>query len=85
MHLSYLNLIKKDSAYWMSDDYQRAKSLRRQFERTWRRAKNPLNRSQLGRQITRCNAFVNKDKSDYYSKMISDSSHDSRKTLALAP
>ena len=35
-------LTKKDSADWMSDDYRRAKSLRRQFERTWRRAKNPL-------------------------------------------
>ena len=63
----------------MSDDYQRAKSLRRQFERIWRRAKNPLNRSQLHCQITRCNALVNKDKSDYYSKLISDNSHDSWK------
>ena len=72
-------MIKKDSADWMSDDYRRAKSLRRQFERTWHRAKNPLNRSRLRRQIVRCNALVNKDKSDYYSKLISDNSHDSRK------
>ena len=70
-------MIKKDSADWMSDEYRRAKSLRRQFERTWRRAKNPLNRSRLRRQIVRCNALVNKDKSDYYSKLISDNSHDS--------
>ena len=72
-------MIKKDSADWMSDNYRCAKSLRHQFERTWRRAKNPLNRSQLRRQIVRCNALVNKDKSDYYSKLISDNSHDSRK------
>ena len=72
-------MIKKDSTDWMSDDYRRAKSLRRQFERTWCRAKNPLNRSRLHRQIVRCNALVNKDKSDYYSKLISDNSHDSRK------
>ena len=72
-------LIKKDSADWMSDDYRCAKSLRHQFERTWRRAKNPLNRSWLRRQIAQCNALVNKDKSDYYSKLISDNSHDSRK------
>ena len=72
-------MIKKDSADWMSDDYRRAKSLRRQFERIWCRAKNPLNRSRLRRQIARCNALVNKDKSDYYSKLISDNSHDSRK------
>ena len=62
----------------MSDNYRRAKSLRRQFERTWHRAKNPLNRSRLHRQIVRCNALVNKDKSDYYSKLISDNSHDSQ-------
>ena len=72
-------LIKKDSADWMSDDYRRAKSLRHQFERTWRRAKNPLNRSRLRRQLAQCNALVNKDKSHYYSKLISDNSHDSRK------
>ena len=72
-------LTNKDSAEWMSDDYRRAKSLRRQFERTWHRAKNPLNRSWLRHQIARCNALVNKDKSDYYSKLISDNSHDSRK------
>ena len=38
-------LTKKDSADWMSDAYRCAKSLRYQFERTCRRAKNPLNRS----------------------------------------
>ena len=31
-------LTNKDFADWMSDDYRCAKSLRRQFERTWRRA-----------------------------------------------
>ena len=62
--------IKKDSADWMSDDYRCAKSLRHQFERTWHRAKNPLNRCQLRPQIARCNALLNKDKSDYYSKLI---------------
>ena len=31
------------------------------------------------RQIAQCTALVNKDKSDYYSKLISDNSHDSRK------
>ena len=63
----------------MSDAYRRAKSLWHQFERTWRRAKNPLNRSWLRCQIARCNAVVNNDKSDYYSKLISDNRHDSRK------
>ena len=52
---------------------------RHQFERTWRRAKNPLNRSRFHREIAQCNALVDKDKSDYYSKLISDNSHDSQK------
>ena len=38
-------LKKKDSADWVSDSYRHAKSLRHQFERTWHRTKNPLNRS----------------------------------------
>ena len=63
----------------MSDYYRCAKSLRHQFEKTWHRAKNPLNRSRLYRQIAWCNALVSNDKSDYYSKLISDNSHDCRK------
>ena len=70
---------KKDSTDWVSDSYRRAKSLRRQFERTWRRTKNPLNRSRLHRQIARCNSLVNKDKSNYYSKLISDNRQDPTK------
>ena len=64
---------------WVSDSYRRAKSLRRQFERTWHWTKNSLNRSRLRRQIARCNSLVNKDKSDYYSKLIYDNSQDPRK------
>ena len=45
-------LTKKDSADWMSDAYRHAKSLRRQFERTLCRAKNPLNRSWFCCQIS---------------------------------
>ena len=40
----------------LSDSYQCAKSLRHQFERSWLRAKNPLNRSQLRCQVAWCNA-----------------------------
>ena len=72
-------LKKKDSANWVSDSYRRAKSLRSQFEKTWRRTKNPLNRSWLRCRIARCNSLVNKDKSDYYSEFISDNSQDPRK------
>ena len=44
-------MTKKDSSDWMSDVYRCAKSLRYQFERTWHRVKNPLNRSSLRCQI----------------------------------
>ena len=74
-------LKKKDSADWVSDSYRCSKSLRRQFERTWCRTKNPLNRSRLHRQIAHCNSLVNKDKSDYYRKLISDNSQNPRKLL----
>ena len=71
-------LKKKDSADWVSYSYRCAKSLRHQLERTWCRTKKQ-NRSQLHRKIARCNSLVNKDKSDYYSKLISDNSQDPRK------
>ena len=71
-------LTMKGCEDWLSDDYQCAKSLH-QFEKTWRRVKNPLNRCRLHCQIAQCNALVNKDKSEYYNKQISDNSHDSRK------
>ena len=73
------SLTKKDSADRLSGDYRRVKSLRHQFDRPCHRVKNLLNRSWFCRQIALCNAVVNKDKSDYYSKLISDNSHDSRK------
>ena len=80
MHAPLISrLKKKDSADWVPDSNQCAKSLRRQFERTWRRTKNPLNRSRLCRQIAQCNLLVNKDKSDYYSKLISNNSQDPTK------
>ena len=41
--------------------------------------KNPLDRSRLHHQIARCNALVNKDKADYYNKLISETSHGSQK------
>ena len=65
-----------DSADWLSDSYRHAKSLKCEFEIRWHRAKNSLNRSRLYCQIAQYNALVN---SDYYNKLISDNSQDSRK------
>ena len=66
-------------AQWMSEDFRLAKALRRQFERTWRKMKTPLNRSRLRCQISRCNRLANNDRAAYYKSLITDNSHDSRK------
>ena len=70
---------KKTPAGWLSDSYRRAKSIRRQFERMWRRDRSQLSRSRLRRQIARCNAIINRDKAEYYSTIISDNSRDPKK------
>ena len=69
----------KQRADWLSESYRLAKSLRRQFERAWRKDKSQYNRSRLRRQIAWCNHLVNRDKTVYYRKLISDNSHDSKK------
>ena len=48
---------KKTPAGWLSDSYRRAKSIRRQFERMWRRDRSQLSRSRLCRQ-TRLNTIA---------------------------
>ena len=69
----------KQHADWLSESYRLAKSLRRQFERAWRKDKSQYNRSRLQRQIAWCNHLANMDKTVYYRKLISDNSHDSKK------
>ena len=51
-----------------------ARSLRRQFERRWRKHKSELNRSRLRRQIAWCNRLANKDKGSYYTNLITANS-----------
>ena len=70
---------KKTPAGWLSDSYRRAKSIRRQFERTWHKDMSQLSRSRLSRQIAQCNAIINRDKAEYYSTIINDNSHDPKK------
>ena len=56
-----------------------ARSLRRQFERRWRKHKSELNRSRLRRQIAWCNRLANKDKGSYYTNLITANSRDPKK------
>ena len=70
---------KQQVTGWLSDSFRLAKSLKRQFERAWRRSKNSYTRSRLRRQIARCNYLANRDKSDFYKKLVTESSHSSKK------
>ena len=73
------SLKTNEHADWLSETYHLAKSLRCQFERPWRKDKSQYNRSCLRHQIAWCNCLVNRDKTVYYRKLISDNSHDSKK------
>ena len=73
------SLKTKQRADWLSESYRLAKSLRCQFEPAWRKDKSQYNRSHLRCQITYCNRLVNRDKTVYYRKLISDNRHDSKK------
>ena len=64
---------------WITQQYREAKRLRRQFERTWRKYPTIINRSKLRRQISKCNAIINKAKGDFYSEVINDNSDDPKK------
>ena len=69
----------KEPAKWLSDTYKNAKSIRRQFERIWRKNKTPLNRARLWKQIARCNSLANKDKATYYRALVNENSADPKK------
>ena len=70
---------KQQSDEWLSDSYRMARSLRRQFERRWRKHKSELNRSRLRRQISWCNRLANKEKGSYYTNLITANSRDPKK------
>ena len=70
---------KQQSDEWLSDSYRIARSLRRQFERRWRKHKSELNRSRLRRQIAWCNRLANKDTGSYYTNLITTNSCDPKK------
>ena len=64
--------LAKEPAKWLSDTYKNAKSIRRQFERIWRKKKTPLNRTRLRKQIARCNSLANKDKATYFRALVKE-------------
>ena len=54
------SLKMKQHAYWLSEIYRLAKSLRCQFERAWCKDKSQYNRSRLRHQIAWCNRLANR-------------------------
>ena len=72
-------MTKRQSDEWLSDSYRMARSLRRQFERMWRKHKTQLNRSRLCKEIAWCNRLANKDKGSYYTNLITANSDDPKK------
>ena len=59
--------------------YKNAKSIRRQFERIWRKKKTPINRARLRKQIARCNSLANKDKATYFRALVKENGDDPKK------
>ena len=72
-------MAKRQSDEWLSESYRMARSLRRQFERMWRKHKTLSNRSRLRKQIAWCNRLANKDKGSYYANLITANSEDPKK------
>ena len=75
--------LAKEPAKWISDTYKNAKSIRRQFERIWRKKKTPLNHAKLRKQIARCNSLANKDKATYYRALVNENGDDPKKLLQV--
>ena len=71
--------LAKPAPGWITNEFRTAKCLRRQYERTWRRDKTPLNRACLRWQINRCNHLLNKNKKNYYQELVKENSKDGKK------
>ena len=62
----------RPSPEWITQEYRDAKRLRRQYERAWRKNPTVLNRSRLRRQTARCNSIINKEKFEFYSRLVNN-------------
>ena len=64
---------------WITDEYENAKCMRRQYERAWKRDKSSVNHCHLRRQINRCNHILNRNKGCFYHDLVSENCGDGRK------
>ena len=71
--------LTKPAPGWITNEFRNAKCLRRQYERTWRSDKFPVNHARLRWQINRCNHLLNENKGQYYQDLVKENSGDGTK------
>ena len=64
---------------WMTPEIMKAKTLRRNLERTWRRSRTHLDRSRYKHQCHLCNRMMTKAKSKYLADVIAENSDNPRR------
>ena len=57
---------------WMTPEIMKAKTLRHNLERTWRRSRTHLDRSRYNQQCHLCNRMMTKAKSKYLADVIAE-------------
>ena len=72
--VSTKTMSKKTPTPWMTSEIMKAKNLRHNLERTWRRSRTHLDRSRYKHQCHLCNRMMTKAKSKYLAQVISENS-----------
>ena len=77
--VSTKTLPRKPPTPWMTPEIMKAKTLRRNLERTWRRSRTHLDRSRYKQQCHLCNRMMTKAKSKYLADVIAENSDNPRR------
>ena len=72
-------LPRKPPTPWMTPEIMKAKTLRHNLERTWRRSRTHLYRSRYKQQYHLCNRMMTKAKSKYLADVIAENSDNPRR------
>ena len=77
--VSTKTLPRKPPTPWMTPEIIKAKTLRHNLERTWRRSRTHLDRSRYKQQCHLCNIMMTKAKSKYLADVIAENSDNPRR------
>ena len=77
--VSTKTLPRKPPTPWMTPEIMKAKTLRHNLERTWRRSRRHLDRSRCKQQCHLCNRMLTKTKSELLADVISENSDNPRR------